>query len=172
MAPLDYFSLKIIEIIQWPWQKSVAFQFWGEVKEPWWGETGSTNVNRAWIREKNGLSLIRSKAEMEWAPYSPDLNHRDFFLWVDHPGQPLPGQPSYHCCIEGSHYWEYSKNYSGEILTCYPQLFTPHSTGLSTERRTSGTCTLFTNPSARAGYDTRSAFKRSLTGLNSEFSFS
>ena len=28
------------------------------------------------------------------------------------------------------------------------------------------------NPSARAGYDTRSFFKRSLTGLNSEFSFS
>ena len=31
---------------------------------------------------------------------------------------------------------------------------------------------LFTNPSARAGYDTRSIFKRSLTCLNSEFSFS
>ena len=30
----------------------------------------------------------------------------------------------------------------------------------------------FTNPSARAGYDTRSIFKWSLTGLNSEFSFS
>ena len=29
---------------------------------------------------------------------------------------------------------------------------------------------LFTNPSARAGYDT--IFKRSLTGLNLEFSFS
>ena len=28
------------------------------------------------------------------------------------------------------------------------------------------------NPSARAGYDTRSIFKRGLTGLNSEFSFS
>ena len=34
------------------------------------------------------------------------------------------------------------------------------------------TLTLFTNPSAWAGYDTRSTFKRSLTGLNSEFSFS
>ena len=31
---------------------------------------------------------------------------------------------------------------------------------------------IFTNPSARAGYHTRSIFKRSLTGLNSEFSFS
>ena len=31
---------------------------------------------------------------------------------------------------------------------------------------------IFTNASVRAGYDTRSGFKRSLTGLNSEFSFS
>ena len=31
---------------------------------------------------------------------------------------------------------------------------------------------IFTNPSARAGYDTRSIFKQSLTDLNSEFSFS
>ena len=29
---------------------------------------------------------------------------------------------------------------------------------------------IFTNPSTRAGYGTRSFFKRSLTGLNSEFS--
>ena len=31
---------------------------------------------------------------------------------------------------------------------------------------------IFTNPSARAGYDPMSIFKRGLTGLNSEFSFS
>ena len=31
---------------------------------------------------------------------------------------------------------------------------------------------IFTNPSAWAGYDTRSILKRSLTGLSSEFSFS
>ena len=32
---------------------------------------------------------------------------------------------------------------------------------------------IFTNPSSRAGYDTRGQFfKRSLTGLNSEFTFS
>ena len=31
---------------------------------------------------------------------------------------------------------------------------------------------IFTNPSARAGYDTRSIFKRILSGLNSQFSFS
>ena len=40
----------------------------------------------------------------------------------------------------------------------------------------SGTVTqrliLFTNPSALAGYDTRSIFMRSSTGLNSEFPFS
>ena len=32
--------------------------------------------------------------------------------------------------------------------------------------------TIFTNPSTRAGYDTRSIFKRSLTGFYLEFSFS
>ena len=31
---------------------------------------------------------------------------------------------------------------------------------------------IFTNHSTRVGYDTRSIFKRSLTGLNSQFSFS
>ena len=31
---------------------------------------------------------------------------------------------------------------------------------------------MFTNPSARAGYDTRSIFKRGLTGFNPEFSYS
>ena len=35
-----------------------------------------------------------------------------------------------------------------------------------------GLVSAFTNPSARTGSDTRSIFKRSLTGLNSEFSFS
>ena len=33
-------------------------------------------------------------------------------------------------------------------------------------------CPYLPNPSARAGYETRSIFKQSLTGLNSEFSFS
>ena len=34
------------------------------------------------------------------------------------------------------------------------------------------TAYIFTNPFARVGYDTRSIFKRSLTGLNLEFFFS
>ena len=38
--------------------------------------------------------------------------------------------------------------------------------------RERGAVIIFTNPSAWAGYDTRSIFKRSLTGLNSEFFFS
>ena len=36
----------------------------------------------------------------------------------------------------------------------------------------SGGRSYFPNPSTRAGYDTRSIFKRSLAGFNSEFSFS
>ena len=35
-----------------------------------------------------------------------------------------------------------------------------------------GLLTIFTNPSVWVGYDTRSIFKQSLTGLNSKFSFS
>ena len=42
----------------------------------------------------------------------------------------------------------------------------------SLERENNFTLPIFTNPSAREGYDSRSIFKRSLTGLNSEFSFS
>ena len=45
-------------------------------------------------------------------------------------------------------------------------------TAFSRKTMICGVVILFTNPSDRAGYDTRSIFKRSLTGLNSEFSFS
>ena len=40
------------------------------------------------------------------------------------------------------------------------------------QRRLTHSFIIFTNPSTQVGYDTRSIFKRSLTGLNSEFSFS
>ena len=62
--------------------------------------------------------------------------------------------------------WEYSGSISGTVLR------------LSTKRGVVMDTTLnciwlyLTNPSARAGYDTMSIFKWSLTGLNSEFSFS
>ena len=49
------------------------------------------------------------------------------------------------------------------------KLYTPYTTGVTTVY---WDIILFTNPSARAGGDTRSIFKQSLTGLNSEFSFS
>ena len=41
-----------------------------------------------------------------------------------------------------------------------------------TDLKQENSFTIFTNPSSRAGYDTREIFQRSLTGLNSEFSFS
>ena len=48
-----------------------------------------------------------------------------------------------------------------------------HSLGQSGTGSDGSEGVLFTDPSARAGYDTRSIFfKRTLTGLNSEFSFS
>ena len=49
----------------------------------------------------------------------------------------------------------------------YNHIFTETNTYTSTHTRTY----ILTNPSVRVGYDTRSIFKRSLTGLKSEFSF-
>ena len=40
------------------------------------------------------------------------------------------------------------------------------------KKKREDTVYIFTNPSARAGHDTRSIFNQSLTGLNSELSFS
>ena len=52
------------------------------------------------------------------------------------------------------------------------ELHREHLNKVFAQIREFGFKVLFTNPSARAGYDTRSFFKRSLTGLNSELSFS
>ena len=65
---------------------------------------------------------------------------------------------------------------SGQISCLIPSALQEYYLGRSEmgiwrQRRKKLTIILFTNPSARAGYDTRSIFKRSLTGLNSEFSF-
>ena len=72
-------------------------------------------------------------------------------------------------------------------MVTYLHLFFPHDFKLNIEtyikclqevvltwieRVAEDPISIFTNPSARAGYDTSSIFKRSLTGLNSEFSFS
>ena len=56
-----------------------------------------------------------------------------------------------------------------QLLLCRGVIYSPTSVLNITQNTL---MVLFTNPSARAGYDTRSIFKRSLTGLNSEFSFS
>ena len=58
--------------------------------------------------------------------------------------------------------YSYLSIYLSILIFISPFLFQRNSIYLS----------IFTNPFARAGYDTRSIFKRSLTGLNSEFSFS
>ena len=91
--------------------------------------------------------------------------------------------------LEPSVYWTVinctSNIYKKIFLAAFMTLW-PNSNSLSKSSWIRQSCTLsvwltvpswievilFTNPSARAGYDTRSIFKRSLTGLNSEFSFS
>jgi hypothetical protein len=64
----------------------VLEQFWGELEEredldeeeQWFQQDGApphtANVTMAWLREKFGERLISRKAEVEWAPHSPDLN--------------------------------------------------------------------------------------------------
>ena len=53
--------------------------------------------------ERFGEHFISYKAAVEWAPHLPDLHSRFLYLMVLQ-GQHLPGQPSYHYCIEGSHH--------------------------------------------------------------------
>ena len=89
-------------------------------------------------------------------------------------------QPTNHCCrnlIKSKNTWYVPiLKYSGPTLkgTRVEQmgqrkinLMTMHKALYDIEK-----LYIFTNPSAQAGYVTRSIFKQSLTGLNSEFSFS
>ena len=57
-------------------------------------------------------------------------------------------------------------------IKCERYIFIKKCVCLFIEVRKSMLWSYLPNPSARAGYETRSIFKRSLTGLNSEFSFS
>ena len=69
-----------------------------------------------------------------------------------------------------SEYWEVSwKLKESSFYTNFSENLSANNGG---KKNLKGVMILFTNPSARARYDTRSIFKRSLTGLNSEFSFS
>ena len=72
----------------------------------------------------------------------------------------------------GAHYKQPSpikENHSscGRLHTCMSGVF-----ACEIQNPEKNNLTIFTNPSAQAGYDTRSIFEQSLTGLNSEFSFS
>ena len=69
--------------------------------------------------------------------------------------------------------WIYRKSFPWPIFSCCFFLFIFFLLRLGLVFWSMlGNLILFTNPSARTGYETRSNFKRSLTGLNSEFSFS
>ena len=93
------------------------------------------------------LSIIRYGSKVKWS----------------NPGNGVVPSPTAQC----SSYWKGSLrialNYGRQQCQSHPC------------RRTAAilfNLYIFTNPSARAGYDTRSVFKWSSTGLNSEFSFS
>ena len=78
------------------------------------------------------------------------------------------------CGVYGSSIWE--TRLSGSNMLSLKSLLSSRVVVRNNHHHRQYVCSiiiiLFTNPSARAGYDTRSIFKRSLTGLNSEFSFS
>ena len=63
-------------------------------------------------------------------------------------------------------------NHSDRQTNVLDRLCHPPSVGFSKTMWSPVLVTIFTKPSARVGYYTRSIFKRSLTGFNSEFSFS
>ena len=68
----------------------------------------------------------------------------------------------------------YERNYYDHLFVCFfkSRYLSPKQQLLPNSSVKVAWIIIFSNPSARAGYDTRSIFKRSLTGLNSEFSFS
>ena len=67
--------------------------------------------------------------------------------------------------------WDQVTTFSWALrLYCQENLPSPKQANQKTNRKV--TLCAFTNPFTRAGYDTRSIFKRILTSLNSEFSFS
>ena len=67
-------------------------------------------------------------------------------------------------CVESVYCRIYYRNFIP--ISCYPKFQEVH------RAKKKKNVYIFTNPSAQAGYDTRSIFKRSLTALNSEISFS
>ncbi|KAI6650019.1 hypothetical protein LOD99_6234 [Oopsacas minuta] len=51
----------------------------------WFQQDGASShtskFSRDWLKEHFGASVISLKTNFEWAPYSPDLNPPDFYLW-------------------------------------------------------------------------------------------
>ena len=75
------------------YQKTALQPFWRElvrrdgvdIEQQWMQQDGATphtaGGSMTWLKEHFPDRLISLKAEVEWAPHSPDLSPLDFFLW-------------------------------------------------------------------------------------------
>ena len=65
--------------------KASLQQIRGETHSQWLMQDGATAhtalASRQWLRENFAERIISLKTDFVWAPYSPDLNPLDFFLW-------------------------------------------------------------------------------------------
>ena len=56
-----------------------------DIDSQWFMQDGATAhtalASRQWLRENFAERVISLKTDFVWAPYSPDLNPLDFFLW-------------------------------------------------------------------------------------------
>ena len=68
--------------------------------------------------------------------------------------------------------WAFATSYKGILTAKHNQNVLVRFESFAFEREFFYILSYLPNPTARAGYDTRSIFKRSFTGFNSEFSFS
>ena len=98
------------------------------------------NVTR--VQESVGWSLISRKAEVEWAPHSPDLNPPDFFLWGFLKDNIYHDNPLTIAALKAAIAEKIQAIKQEDCGRVINNFFTPHSRMPSTERWTSGACTL------------------------------
>ena len=65
--------------------KASLLQRRADIDTQWFMQDGATAhtalASRQWLRENFEERVVSLKTDFEWAPYSPDINPLDFFLW-------------------------------------------------------------------------------------------
>ena len=94
MAPSAHFGLKTKQDVQphTTGYLAVLAKCWRTLglrqvdrRLQWFQQDGAiphtSNLSLAWLHEHFGDCVISKKGAVEWAPYSPDFNAPDFYLW-------------------------------------------------------------------------------------------